>query len=145
MMVMSYGYIYVAKVAMGHNRLQTIRAFMEAEAFDGPSLIIAYSHCIPGHGISASVGLDQQKAAISSGMWPLYRFNPESLDKGQNPLSLDSREPSTDVADYLYNEIRFKALKMSKPEVAEKMLADIRVHIKRQWETYKYMSDRVYS
>jgi pyruvate-ferredoxin/flavodoxin oxidoreductase len=145
MMAMSYGYVYVARISMGYNRLQTIRAFLEAEAYDGPSVIIAYSHCIPGHGIAAGVGLDQQKAAVNSGMWPLYRFNPENLDAGNNPLTLDSREPSMDIADYMYKEIRFKALTLSKPEDAEKMLNSMRIHVKRQYETYKALADRKYS
>ena len=145
MMAMSYGYVYVARISMGYNRLQTIRAFLEAEAYDGPSVIIAYSHCIPGHGISASVGLDQQKAAVNSGMWPLYRFNPENADRGENPMSLDSREPSMDIADYMYKEIRFKALTMSKPQVAEVMLENLRKQVKRQYETYKAMAEREYS
>ena len=145
MMVMSYGYIYVARIAMGYNRLQTIKAFLEAEAYDGPSLIIAYSHCIPGHGIGPSVGLEQQKMAVTSGMWPLYRFNPDNLDKGQNPLSLDSREPSADIADYLYKEIRFRALQQSKPQTAEMMLATLRTYVKRQYATYKFMAEREYS
>ena len=145
MMAMSYGYVYVARISMGYNRIQTIRAFMEAEAYDGPSVIIAYSHCIPGHGIAAGVGLDQQKGAVNSGMWPLYRFNPENLEKGENPMSLDSREPSMDIADYMYKEIRFKALTLSKPHIAEEMLGSLRKHVKRQYETYRAMADRQYS
>ena len=144
MMAMSYGYVYVARIAMGYNRIQTIRAFMEAEAYDGPSIIIAYSHCIPGHGITAGVGLDQQKAAVNSGMWPLYRYHPENLDEGKNPMSLDSREPSMDIADYMYKELRFKALTLSKPEEAEMMLGNLRKHVKRQYETYKGLADRTY-
>jgi pyruvate-ferredoxin/flavodoxin oxidoreductase len=145
LMAMSYGYVYVAKVAMGYNRIQTIRAFLEAEAYDGPSIIIAYCHCIPGHGIAANVGLDQQKAAVNSGVWPLFRYNPEKLEAGENPLSLDSREPSIDIEDYLYKEIRFKALTLSKPEDAERMLKSIRTGVKRQYENYKAMADRKYS
>ncbi len=145
MMAMNYGYVYVAKVAMGYNRLQTIRAFLEAEAYNGPSLIIAYSHCIPGHGIAANVGLDQQKAAVNSGVWPLYRFNPASLEKGENPLTLDSREPSMDIADYMYKEIRFRSLKSAKPREAEEMLEKLRIQVKRQYENYKALADRKYS
>jgi pyruvate-ferredoxin/flavodoxin oxidoreductase len=144
MMAMSYGYVYVARIAMGYNRIQTIRAFMEAEAYDGPSIIIAYSHCIPGHGITAGVGLDQQKAAVNSGMWPLYRFHPENMDEGKNPMSLDSREPTMDIADYMYKELRFKALTLSKPAEAEMMLGNLRKHVKRQYETYRALADRTY-
>ena len=142
MMAMTYGYIYVARIAMGYNRMQTIRAFSEAEAFSGPSIIIAYSHCIPGHGIAASVGLDQQKLAVDSGMWPLYRFNPDNVKAGKNPMTLDSKEPTIDIADYMYNEIRFRSLKMSRPEVAEGMLQELRVNVKRQREKYVHMAER---
>ncbi|MEW5816986.1 MAG: pyruvate:ferredoxin (flavodoxin) oxidoreductase, partial [Spirochaetota bacterium] len=121
LMAMSYGYVYVARIAMGYNRLQTIKAFLEAEAYDGPSLIIAYSHCI-NHGINMTEGMNQQKAAVSSGMWPLYRFNPQLAAEGKNPLTLDSREPSTDVAEYIYNEVRYRALRQINPERAEFLL-----------------------
>ena len=144
MMAMSYGYVYVARIAMGYNRLQTIRAFHEAESFDGPSIIIAYSHCIPGHGIAANVGLDQQKLAVESGMWPLYRFDPTKLDEGKNPITLDSKEPTIDIEKYLYNEIRFKALKLSRPETAERLLDQLRDQVKRQRKTYEYMAAREY-
>ena len=145
MMAMTYGYVYVARIAMGYNRLQTIRAFLEAEAYDGPSLIIAYCHCIPGHGIAPGVGLDQQKAAVNSGIWPLYRFNPENLEKGENPLSLDSREPSIDIVDYLYKGIRFRSVKQARPQEAERMLESLRVQVKRRYENYKALAERKYS
>jgi len=141
MMAMSYGYVYVAKIAMGYNRIQTIKAFLEAEAYDGPSLIIAYSHCI-AHGINMTTGMNQQKAAVTSGMWPLYRFNPLLAHEGKNPLILDSKEPSTDVADYMYNEIRFRSLRQSRPEQAEIFLNQIRKDVDRQYKTYKYLADR---
>ena len=141
-LAMSYGNVYVAQIAMGSSDAQTVKAIIEAEAYDGPSIIIAYSHCIPGHGIGPGVGLDQQKGAVNSGMWPLFRFHPENIDKGENPLSMDSREPTMDIADYMYKEIRFKALTMSKPEEADKMLGNLRKHVKRQYETYKAMAER---
>ncbi len=145
MMAMSYGYIYVARIAMGYNRIQTIRAFIEAEAFDGPSLIIAYSHCIPGHGIGAGAGLEQQKLAVESGVWPLFRFNPANIDKGKNPLSLDSKPPTIDVEDYIYNEIRFRSLRLAKPVTAEELLVNLRTQVKRQRTTYEYLAAREYS
>ncbi len=143
MMVMSYGYVYVAQVAMGYNRMQTIKAFLEAEAYDGPSLIIAYSHCI-NHGINMTLGMDQQKLAVNSGAWPLYRYNPDNLAEGKNPLTLDYKEPSVDIAEYMYNEIRFRGLKQSSPERAEMLLNKVRKDVKDQWETYKYLADRQY-
>ncbi|MCF7928213.1 MAG: pyruvate:ferredoxin (flavodoxin) oxidoreductase [Spirochaetales bacterium] len=143
MMLMSYGYIYVAKVAMGYNRVQTIKAFREAEAYNGPSVIIAYSHCI-AHGIDMRHGLDQQTAAVKSGLWPLYRYNPELEAQGKNPLKLDSKEPSIDVTDYIYKEIRYRSLKQAKPEIAEGFLGQIRREVKKQYDTYKYLADRPY-
>jgi pyruvate-ferredoxin/flavodoxin oxidoreductase len=143
LMCMSYGYVYVARVAMGYNRIQTIKAFREAEAYDGPSIIIAYSHCI-SHGIDMGKGMDQQKAAVTSGAWPLYRYNPELQKEGKNPLQLDYKEPTTDIADYMYNEIRFRALKASRPEDAAAYLEEARKYSREQWETYKYLADREY-
>ncbi len=141
LMLMSYGYVYVARVAMGYNRIQTIKAFLEAEAYDGPSVIIAYSHCI-AHGINMTKGMDQQKAAVTSGMWPLYRFNPELEKEGKNPFSLDSKEPTTDVADYVYNEVRFRSLKQANPVQAEVFLNDLRKNADRQYKEYKYLAER---
>ena len=143
MMAMSYGYVYVAQVAMGYNRMQTIKAFLEAEAYDGPSIIIAYSHCI-NHGINMTLGTDQQKLAVNSGAWPLYRYNPDNLAEGKNPLTLDYKEPSVDIADYMYNEIRFRGLKQSSPERAEMLLNQVRRDVKEQYATYKYLADRQY-
>ncbi|MFP4364895.1 MAG: pyruvate:ferredoxin (flavodoxin) oxidoreductase [Spirochaetia bacterium] len=141
LMAMTYGYVYVAKIAMGQNRMQTIKAFREAEAYDGPSLIIAYSHCI-NHGINMTKGTDQQKLAVASGMWPMYRFNPELTEQGKNPFQLDYKEPSLDPAEYMYNEVRYKALKRSNPERAQMLLETARKNVKRQYEEYKYMADR---
>ncbi|KPK93751.1 hypothetical protein AMJ80_05800, partial [bacterium SM23_31] len=121
LMAMSYGNVYVAQVAIGANDAQTVKAFREAEAYEGPSLIIAYSHCI-AHGINMSTATDQQKAAVNSGHWILYRYNPENALRGENPLKLDSKSPSISMKDYMYNETRFKMLTKSKPERAEKLL-----------------------
>ena len=102
LMMMSYGNAYIATVAMGYNDAQTVRAFIEAEAFNGPSLIIAYAHCI-AHGIDMSKGLNQQKLAVESGAWILYRYNPALAAQGKNPLQIDSREPSIPLKDYIYS------------------------------------------
>ena len=121
MMAMTYGNVYVAKVAFGANDTQTIKAFIEAEAYDGPSLIIAYSHCI-AHGFDMIHGLDQQKAAVQSGHWPLFRYNPALAEQGKNPLQLDSRAPSLPLEKYIYNETRYSMLKHSQPEDAKQLL-----------------------
>jgi pyruvate-ferredoxin/flavodoxin oxidoreductase len=141
LMAMSYGYVYVAKVAMGYNRIQTIKAFLEAEAYDGPSIILAYSHCI-AHGIDMSKGMNQQKAAVTSGMWPLYRYNPMLEADDKNPFQLDSREPSTDIEDYMYNEIRYRSLRQTRPERAQQLLEESRKNVTRQWEKYKQLSQQ---
>jgi pyruvate-ferredoxin/flavodoxin oxidoreductase len=121
LLAMTYGNIYVAKVAMGANTSQTVKAFTEAEAYPGPSLIIAYSHCI-AHGINMTQGNAEQKKAVSCGHWPLYRFDPRLLEQGQNPLQLDSKSPSTSFEEYAYGENRYLALKQTKPEAAEKLI-----------------------
>ena len=118
MIAMAYGYVYVARVAMGANDQHTLKAFLEAEAYDGPSLIIAYSHCI-AHGIDMRKGLDQQKAAVNCGFWPLYRYNPALIDEGKNPLSLDSKDPTISFEDYAYNETRYRMLLQSDESRAE--------------------------
>jgi pyruvate-ferredoxin/flavodoxin oxidoreductase len=141
MMAMSYGYVYVAKVAMGYNRIQTIRALREAEAYKGPSIVIAYSHCI-AHGIDMMKGMDQQSRAVTSGLWPLYRYNPELSDQGKNPFKLDSKEPASDIEEYVYNEVRYKALRSSNPERAEKLLGKIKKDVNHKWKEYKYLADR---
>ena len=141
MMAMSYGYVYVARIAMGYNRMQTIKAFREAEAYDGPSMIIAYSHCI-AHGIDMAKGMDQQKAAVTSGVWPLYRFNPDLEAEGKNPLQLDYREPTTSVDDYIYKEIRYRATRQSRPAEAQQFLEQAKKDAEKQYEMYKYLSER---
>ncbi|MBN2531794.1 MAG: pyruvate:ferredoxin (flavodoxin) oxidoreductase [Spirochaetales bacterium] len=141
MMAMSYGYVYVARIAMGANKIQTIRALSEADSYNGSSLIIAYSHCI-NHGINMTRGMDQQKLAIDSGMWTLFRYDPRLKEEGKNPLKLDSKEPSVDVADYMYNEIRFRSLKQYNPERAEMFLNQARRDAKERYEKYKYLADQ---
>ena len=122
LLVMTYGSIYVAKVAMGANTQQTVRAFIEAEAYPGPSLIIAYSHCI-AHGFNMTFGLQEQKKAVASGHWPLYRFDPRLKGQGKNPLQLDSKAPTLSFEEYAYGENRYRSLKQSKPEAAAELMA----------------------
>ena len=118
---MTYGNIYVAKVAMGANTNQTVKAFVEAEAYPGPSLIIAYAHCI-AHGINMTAGYLEQKKAVACGHWPLYRFDPRLKEQGKNPLQLDSKAPTGDFEEYAYGENRYRTLKQSKPEVAAELI-----------------------
>ncbi|MDZ7860168.1 MAG: pyruvate:ferredoxin (flavodoxin) oxidoreductase [Candidatus Krumholzibacteriota bacterium] len=136
MMAMIYGSAYVARVAIGSNESQTIKAFLEAESYNGPSLIIAYSHCI-GQGYNLVNGPDQQKAAVKSGLWPLVRFNPNLIDEGKNPFQLDSKAPSIPLEDYMYNENRYKSLKKSNPEVASKLLRNAQKETDRRWKIYE--------
>jgi pyruvate-ferredoxin/flavodoxin oxidoreductase len=119
MMAMTYGSVYVARVAMGANDAHTLKTFLEAEAFEGPSLIIAYSHCI-AHGYDLVHGLEQQKAAVLSGHWPLFRYNPNLYDRA--PLQLDSKAPSLPFEKYIYNEARYTMLAHSDPESAKRLL-----------------------
>jgi pyruvate-ferredoxin/flavodoxin oxidoreductase len=121
LLAMVYGNVYVAKVAMGANPSQAVKAFAEAEAYPGPSLIIAYSHCI-NHGFNLTTGYEEQKKAVASGHWPLYRFDPRLKEQGKNPLQLDSKPPTIEFAEYAYNEDRYKSLKQSKPEVAAELM-----------------------
>jgi pyruvate-ferredoxin/flavodoxin oxidoreductase len=137
MMAMTYGNIYVARVAMGSNDTHTLKVFREAEAFDGPSLIIAYSHCI-AHGYDLVHGMEQQKMAVLSGYWPLFRYNPALLRMGKNPLQLDSRPPSIPLQKYLYNETRYTMLVKSKPEAAQKLLHLAQEDVMRRWHLYEH-------
>jgi pyruvate-ferredoxin/flavodoxin oxidoreductase len=139
LMAMSYGNVYVAKVAMGAGDMHTVKAFLEAEAYDGPSLIIAYSHCI-AHGYDLSFGMEQQKAAVSSGYWPLMRYNPELTAQGKNPFQLDSRPPSTSFKDYAYKETRYTMLVKSNPEEAKKLLGLAEQDVANRQRLYDYMA-----
>ncbi len=121
LLAMTYGNIYVAKIAMGANPSQTVKAFVEAEAYPGPSLIIAYTHCI-AHGIDMTKGYDEQKRAVDCGHWPLYRYNPQLKEEGKNPLQLDSKTPTLDFEEYAYGENRYRALKKTNPEAAAKLI-----------------------
>ena len=138
---MSYGYVYVARVAMGANMNQVIKAFREAESYNGPSIIIAYAHCI-NHGINMSMGLTNQKEAVSCGLWPLFRYDPRLVEQGKNPFQLDSKEPDYNLADFMYKEVRFKSLKAANPERAAMLLDKAVAKAKRQYQEYKYLADR---
>ena len=136
MMAMCYGNIYVARIALGANPRQALKAFREAEAYDGASMIIAYSHCI-AHGINMQKGFDQQKLAVQCGHWPLYRYNPALAAEGKNPLQLDSKAPSCSFKDYAYNEIRYKMLTLSKPAEAAALLELAQKDVDQRWAMYQ--------
>jgi pyruvate-ferredoxin/flavodoxin oxidoreductase len=144
MMAVSYGSVYVARVAMGANDMHTLKAFQEAEAFHGPSLIIAYSHCI-AHGYDMAHGMDQQKAAVNSGYWPLFRFNPDLVAQNKNPFQLDSRAPSITLKEYIYNETRYTMLVKSNPEEAKRLLALAQEDVASHWKLYDYMAHEPFS
>ncbi len=135
MMAMSYGNVYVAQVSMGYNKAQTVKAFREAAAYNGPSLIIAYSHCI-AWGIDMAHGMDAQRQAVDSGHFVIYRYNPELLKEGQNPLQLDSKEPSITMEEYVNTENRYRMLIKSKPEIAEVLTKKHQEHANRTYERY---------
>jgi pyruvate-ferredoxin/flavodoxin oxidoreductase len=139
MLAMAYGNVYVAKVAMGASDQQTLRAFIEAEAYDGPSLIIAYSHCI-AHGIEMSQGLEQQKLAVQAGYWPLYRYNPQLSTEGKNPLILDSKDPTIPLEKYAYNETRYRMLQQSNEARAEELLREAQRDVTERWKEYKHLA-----
>ncbi len=134
-----YGNVYVAQVAMGANDTHTVKAFLEAEAHDGPSLIIAYSQCI-AHGIDMAKGMHQQKLAVESGHWPLYRFNPIRKAENKNPFQLDSSDPKIPLKDYIYTEGRYRMLQQSDPEVAKVLLESAQEAVSHRWKQYKQLA-----
>jgi len=138
---MTYGNAYVASVAFGARDEQTLKAFLEAEAYEGPSIIIAYSHCI-AHGITMSTALDNQKAAVDSGHWILYRFNPDRMKEGKNPLTLDSKKPKIPVEQFLNMENRFRMLKKSHPDLAVQYYTAIQKEVDARWSYYEYLAAR---
>ena len=143
LIAMSYRYVYVAGISMGANDQHALKAMLEADAYDGPSLIIAYSHCI-NHGIDMKNGLTQQKAAVQSGVWPLYRYNPANLVEGKNPLMLDSKDPTISVKDYAYQENRYRMLVQSDESRAELLMTEAEANVKVRWDLYKQMASIVY-
>jgi len=141
LMAMSYETAYVASVAIGAKDDHTLKTFLEAEAYDGPSLIIAYSHCI-AHGINMNAPLKNQKALVDSGQWLLYRFNPDNIAKGINPFTFDSKEPKIKVSEYMNMEGRFKMLNKTKPEIAKLLHEQAQINVNERYQFYKYMADR---
>ena len=141
LMAISYGYVYVAKVAIGADPMQTVKAFVEAEAYDGPSIIIAYSHCI-AHGYDLIKGNAEQKNIVASGQWPLFRYNPSLSEENKNPMSLDSRPPSIKLEDYVYSENRYNVLKKSDPERAKILLEKSQKQVTDHYALYKYLAER---
>ena len=143
MVAMAYGNVYVAKVALS-NPNQVVKAFIEAEAYDGPSLIIAYSHCI-AHGIDMTTAVDENRRAVACGHWPLVRYNPELAEEGKNPFQLDSKEPSISLEEYAYGENRYRVLKKSNPEAAAALMARSTELTARRFDLYKKMAEMDYS
>jgi pyruvate-ferredoxin/flavodoxin oxidoreductase len=141
MQAISYGNVYVARVAFGANPQQALLAMREAEAYDGPSLILAYSHCI-AHGYDLKNGLDQQHKAVSSGHWPLLRYNPMLRKKNQNPFVLDSPRPTITLKDYAYNELRYKVLTMTNPDAAEHLMNHAQDLVNLKWKTYEELATK---
>jgi pyruvate-ferredoxin/flavodoxin oxidoreductase len=141
LIAMTYGNAYVASVAMGARDEHTLKVFLEAEAYNGPSLIIAYSHCI-AHGINMTTAMNHQKALVESGRWLLYRYNPELQQQGENPLQLDMRSPKQTVDGSMYLENRFKMLTKSKPTVAKQLLQEAQAEVDARWQLYEYLAAR---
>ncbi|HZM91674.1 MAG TPA: pyruvate:ferredoxin (flavodoxin) oxidoreductase [Blastocatellia bacterium] len=140
LMAMRYSNVYVAQVAMGANDLHTLKAFIEAESHEGPSLIIAYSHCI-AHGIDMSKGMNQQKMAVESGYWPLYRYDPRLASEGKSAFQLDAKEPSIPLKDYIYTEGRYRILQQSDPSAAKYLLGQAQQAVSERWRHYKQLSE----
>ncbi len=138
MMAMSYGTCYVATVSLS-NPAQAVRALLEAEAFDGPSLVIAYSHCI-AHGINMTTAVDEQKKAVACGHWPLYRYNPDLTAEGANPLALDSKEPTISFEEYAFGENRYRVLKKNNPEAAEELIKKANQWTARKFSLYEKLA-----
>ncbi|MEO6550466.1 MAG: pyruvate:ferredoxin (flavodoxin) oxidoreductase [Ferruginibacter sp.] len=141
MQAISYGNVYVARVAFGANPQQTLLAMREAEAYDGPSLILAYSHCI-AHGYDLKDGLSQQNKAVDSGHWPLMRYNPVLRKKNKNPFVLDSTRPSISLKNYAYNELRYKVLTMTNPVVAEELMKHAQDLVNLKWKNYEELATK---
>ncbi len=137
---MTYGNIYVGQIAYGANMTQTVRAFKEAEAYPGPSILIAYSHCI-NHGIDMTTATDLHKTAVESGFWPLFRYDPALAAQGKNPLQLDSKTPTVEVEEFMYKQTRFRALRQSDPARAEKLLEALRHDVISRWKFYEQMAN----
>jgi pyruvate-ferredoxin/flavodoxin oxidoreductase len=144
LLALSYGNVYVARVALGASDVQTLKAFIEAERYDGPSIIIAYAHCI-AHGYDLKHGLQQQKMAVDAGHWTLFRYNPDMAAEGKNPLQLDSKAPSVPMQDFMYNETRFKMVTKMDPAAAKDFLQKAQKQVSRNWKVYENMAGMDYS
>ena len=144
MMAMGYGNVYVAQIAMGANDTQTLKAILEAEAYDGPSIIIAYSHCI-AHGYDMAKGMEHQKLAVNSGHWPLYRYNPDNVKEGKNPLKLESKAPSIKLDEYIYTETRYKMLQKIDPARSKYLLGLAQAEVNKKWSHYSQLAAMDYS
>ena len=136
---MTYGHVYVAHVALGANDTQTVKAFLEAESYAGPSLIIAYAHCI-AHGIDIRDGLLQQSRAVASGHWPLFRNDPRAAERSSFPLTLDSKPPKIPFEAYAYQETRYSVLKRQDPEAAAALAREAQRDIDRRWRLYEQLA-----
>jgi pyruvate-ferredoxin/flavodoxin oxidoreductase len=139
MIAMAYASVYVAHVAFGAKDAQTVKALLEADAYPGPSLVIAYSHCI-AHGYDLAYGLDQQKLAVETGYWPLYRFDPRRLQAGENPLVLDSAPPKGEVAKYMANETRFRVVQQQDPERFRRLLEMEQHEVAMRYSIYEQLT-----
>ena len=139
MIAMSYGNIYVASVAMGAKDEHTLKAFLEAEAYDGPALIIAYSHCI-AHGINMTTAMQNQKAAVLTGQWLLYRYDPRQASRGEPALHIDSAAPKLAVQEYLNLENRFKMLSKARPAEAKLLFQEAQKHVNTRWQLYQQLA-----
>ena len=144
LMMMSYGNVYVAQTAIGHSHNQAVKAMVEAEAYNGPSLLICYGHCI-AHGIDMAHGMSHEDLAVKSGHWPLYRYNPDLIDQGKNPLILDSKAPSIPLEEYAYAENRFRTLKAKDPERAKQLIKLGQRDCDRRWNLYRQLAGMDYS
>ena len=140
MMAIAYENVYVARVAMGANDGQTVKAFMEAERYDGPSIIIAYSHCV-AHGYDLKYGMDHQKLAVDAGLWPLFRYNPQLALEGKNPMSVDYKGPTIDVKNFMYQETRFKMVEKMNAGAALEYLETARDNAKKMYARYKNLEE----
>jgi pyruvate-ferredoxin/flavodoxin oxidoreductase len=141
LMAVAYGHVYVAQIAMGASSQQTIDALLEAEAFEGPSIVIAYSHCI-AHGIDMRFGMRQQKLAVDSGHWPLYRFRPAGHGRDREEFVLDSPPPTIPLQAYTYNEIRYRMLSYTRPDEARQLLAEAQADVDQRWQVYTTLAAR---
>ena len=141
MLAVDYGNIYVAQVSMGAKDTQVVQAMREAESYKGASLIIAYSHCI-SHGFNLASGAEHQKVAVDCGYWPLYRYDPRKIAKGENPFKLDSADPKIPVMEHVKNENRFKQLMVSNPARAEELAKEAQAFVDARWAKYKYLANK---